>query len=239
MSINFELAKSVEFQLEKIGIKDLTSSVSVVLDVSYSTKRMFEKGIIQKALNVISHVAFKLDDNNNLDSFIFGSTAEELEGITPKNYENYIQKEVIESNRNSLWTGTYYSTFIKEVIKFYFEEKEEEEKPVGFVGFIKSLFKKEEVVEEDEIDYPKLCLIITDGETSDGEQSKRLIELHKDKNIFWQFIGVGIQEHFQFIKDLADKHSNVGFSGIQQLESQSNESLLESLLSNKFSQWVK
>lgn len=250
MSINFELSKKVEFALEKVGLANITAQVAAVFDVSGSTQELFYDGHMQKALNVLAHVAFNLDDNNNLDTFIFSNSARQIsEGVVPENYVNYIKDYVtISDYGNILWRGTYYSQFIQMLIDTY--ESAEHEEVVeakhnslleSASKFVKSIFCSTPdplAMVSTEENFPVFAIILTDGEDSEQEQTKARFDQYSNANIFWQFVGIG-DDSFNFIKKLAVKYDNIGFASINDLTAQSDEDLLGHMISEKFSTWFK
>jgi hypothetical protein len=81
-------------------------------------------------------------------------------------------------------------------------------------------------------------VLITDGENN-IESNKKIIEYFKTNNntsIFWQFVGLGAK--FDFLESLEQIATNVAFFALNDVQSISNETLLERLL-QKFPTWYK
>jgi hypothetical protein len=82
-------------------------------------------------------------------------------------------------------------------------------------------------------------ILITDGENSkqdDNAKIKAHFATHHSAPIFWQFVGLGI--NFKFLEEVAVTASNAAFFSLNDVQSVSNDTLLERLL-QKFPQWVE
>lgn len=235
-TLMFDLTKKVSFALEKVGLEKLVAQVAAIFDVSGSTEDLYKFGTMQEALNVISAIAFNLDDNENLDTYIFGDNCIQIQSVIPSNYSNFIKQEII--NKKLIGGSTYYYKFVQQLIDDYFN-KETPNQNV-FKGLFQKVFgKKNTDCNETENDFPVFAIVLTDGEDLDQEKTKEILNQYTNKNIFWQFIGIGNAKQFDFIKSLSQQHGNIGFSNVQDLAKTKNEALLEQLISGKFAGWIK
>ena len=117
------LSKDLGIVLEKKRIPNVVVQVGAVFDVSGSTKNMYERGVIQRAMDRIFALAYKFDDNQVLDSWAFANQATELEPIVESMFGNYVNKYVLENRNVDLWGGTEYLGAMEMVMDHYFGDK--------------------------------------------------------------------------------------------------------------------
>lgn len=80
-------------------------------------------------------------------------------------------------------------------------------------------------------------ILITDGENNDEKSNQKIRDYFKANNntsIFWQFVGLGAK--FDFLESLEKIAINVSFFALNDVQTISNETLLERLL-QKFPTW--
>lgn len=121
LSINLEKHKInldktvVKLEKEtKYSLSSEKSKVVVVLDYSYSMHSLYAKGEIQDVLCKLFPIALKLDDNGEMEVYLFQNTYYKLESLRDKNYSSYVTDIIKQSNYNM--GGTSYSPVIEAII---------------------------------------------------------------------------------------------------------------------------
>lgn len=236
--MKLDLAKQsarVQLVLTKRQLPNMRASVGLTLDVSGSTQGLYASGTIQRLLEQIVPVALKADDNQNLDVYTFssGEMINQVDGATAENYENFVQEQILDNDDVDKWSGTSYAPVIQQMIEDYGFVR----KAGGFLGFGGTT----QLVSESASGEAVLNYFITDGENDDKDATEKLFaQLETAKsNMYFMLIGVGHQS-FSFLRQLADRHGNVGFLNVSDLQKFVNEdNLYEQLLPVELTQWLK
>lgn len=239
----FDLDKSKNkfkgFLTKKSISTDVSAQVVTALDISGSMRNYYPNKI-QDVLNSLAAVAFSLDDNEELDTYVFSQEMAKIDNVTKGNLENYINKEVINTPQDFFWCGTSYSPFMQEIVDDFFLSETKTKASGGFFG----MFKKDEVIKEyskqSKDNFPVYVIILTDGACDDPNHTEAIIEKFKDSNIYWQFIGISKNEkEFSLIKEWGDRYNNVGFFNFSSLDSMSEDELFDALVSTEFADFIK
>lgn len=245
-----DLRKKVGIVLEKRQLFNLVCKIGTVIDVSGSTSPLFKThygpSSMQQAISRVFAIADQVDDNHTCDSWIFADFALEMPGITPDNVDTYASKMIANSTDNKvkqvLWEGTKCVPFIKQVVDFYTGTAEEAPESSGVLSKLKNMFGKAKTVVQSRLsaeeNLPSFVTVFTDGENSDKASTRTWLADAKNDNIFWQFIGVGL-ESFGFLKEMAATHPHVGFIDIKELDNISDDDLYTKVISEKFATWIK
>lgn len=215
-------AEKVGILLQKKGINTAPiMRVGCPIDISGSMDRIIRSGALQSAFDITMGVAFKFDDNGELDVFAFDTRCDFIDTATPNNYTSFINDKRIAARG-----GTAYTPIINAAIDFYFGAK----KSGGFLGF----GKKIEVNNT-----PVLLLIYTDGEPGDSYSSiKRALEAAQGHPIYFHFIGVGgTRKDFRTIAQLADDLPNVGEVYLPRFDL-SDDEVYEQVICDELVQWI-
>jgi hypothetical protein len=136
----FNLSKAVEkakFVVQKRNLPDVKAQVLMNIDVSGSAQGLFKSGQIQEAFQRVLPVGILFDDNGEVDVFTFqsGDAICHIEPTaTEKNYEGYIETNILKNKKVSLWGGTDYANVIRENLRS--------------MGFLKQKSVEEDVVVE-------------------------------------------------------------------------------------------
>lgn len=112
----FSLEKSNEvltFSLAKKNVRQITAEVKMVLDRSGSMDDLYYDGTVQRTLERMATVAFKMDDNGIMETMLFNNSIKEMPDITIKNLFSYSKNNL----KNIAYGGTSYAPAIKELIK--------------------------------------------------------------------------------------------------------------------------
>lgn len=230
MAINLEKrAEAVGIVLAKRNVlKAPTVRVGAALDVSGSTKPMYNKGVIQETVDRLLAIAMKFDDNGQIDMWSFTDGFDRLETANAGHYGNYVAKHILGNPEVSKWGATSYAPVIHDMVRFYFGGID----PLAFLG---KLFGAKPAGGAPQ---PAMILFITDGANSDHEEAAEILRQCESKKVYFQMIGVGPESEFGFIKQMARELPNVGFVNFSSLEV-SDEVIYDSLISEEFCSWVK
>jgi hypothetical protein len=234
-----DLTKKVDVVLDLRKISpNIKAQVCLAIDGSGSMSSLYKNGTVQKTVDRISAVAVKFDDNQELDVMVFSNDVNEAASATPEMFGSYVQKQLIEKKLVQ-FGGTDYVPFINQVVENYFSKNTSVS---GIVGTLKGIFgfgKKDAPVSSAKSDsgFPIFCIVITDGENGDQAETRNILEAMKDKDIYWQFVGIG-DESFRFLKKIGDDLPNVGFFSIPNLETVKDMELYKELVNEEFAAWI-
>lgn len=170
--------------------------------------KLYSTGKIQQVINMLFGIAKGLTTIEKIDMFLFEDKVIPLPEITEKNYNSYVQDEVL----------TYPM------------------KGTNIYAPIQDIHEKYLVQSTDKTNV--FVILITDGENSNKENNGRIKEYfaaHYDTPIFWQFVGIGAQK-FVFLETVVAATPNADFLSLSDAQLISDDTLLERLL-QKFPQW--
>lgn len=214
--------EQVKILLEKRNItKAPIVRVGLAIDISGSTRNLYEDGVIQEVVDRLLAIACKFDDNGEMDMWSFTNDFNRLPSASAAEYGAYVQKNILQNRNVSKWGGTSYFPVMENIVNAYF--------PKGMLGGMFSKKKPET---------PAMVLFITDGETNDVPQTAKLLRESQNKNIYWAFVGVGPPRHFQFIKEMADELPNVGLVNMSTL-AMPDADLYDQMITEELCTWVK
>jgi hypothetical protein len=235
-----DLTKKVETVISLRKMEGVVAQVGLCIDGSGSMQDLYSRGTVQKAVDRISAVACTFDDNKELDVWVFDGGVRQAKAATPDMFGSYVQKELLNTNLVQ-WGGTAFRPFINSVVSHYFDGKSVEQVSTSVIGAIKSLFgfgKKEVTPAKDVAAIPVYIVVFTDGENQDPSETTNALSLIQDKNVYWQFVGLG-NCSFSYLKRLADSLPNVGFFPLTDLETIKDMELYKQLINEEFAIWVK
>ena len=154
----------------------------------------------------------QVDDNGELESWLFSNGAERLKAANADNYSSYVKN--VMKKAHMYMGGTNYAPVLKEMVTYYKD------------------------IEPSEI--PAFIIFITDGENSDISATNAVIKELSEYNIFVQFIGIG-DEDFGYLKSLDNmkdrKHDNTGFTAVKDMNKMSDEQLYTEIL-RQYKDWL-
>jgi hypothetical protein len=108
-------------------------------------------------------------------------------------------------------------------------------------GFLASLFGKPKTAPAQpaaNAALPAMCMFVTDGRPDDKSRAADLLRKAKAHSIYWQLVGVGNPDQFEFLQEMADELPNVGYVPLDDLD-MSDEQLYAHLLSDELCTWVR
>lgn len=244
MSTNLiNLSKQVDIVLAKRNIPSIKAQVGAALDVSGSARPLYENGTMERVLNRVYALAFKFDDNQVLDSWVFHNAAQPVTSIEQSMFNNYVEKHIMRDGSVSKWGGTEYAPLLQLINNHYMGEgaTQKVEKKGLFGGLFGS--KKEAApAPTSTAVIPAYNIIVTDGVNSDRQATEAVFRANQDKGVYYQFVAVSNgydNPDFSFLIEMADKYGNVGFLNADNIDKMSDNTLYEELLNPEFVQWYQ
>lgn len=205
-----DLSKRVALTLEKKNLTGVDATVALVLDVSKSMSPIYKNGVIQNVIERVLALAMNFDSRKQIDAFVFGTGAKELEPITFNAFEGYVEREILA--KHSINQATQYAKAIELVNSKYFGKTNK----------------------------PIYVIFITDGDDSNKKETSAWIKQLCRQPIFWKFIGIGKEEFkfLSKLDDLEGRAiDNTSFFQVNDIATISDNDLYDRLL-DEFSEWL-
>lgn len=218
---NLQLRKETfTLVLQKGGNELMRARLVFVMDKSGSARPLFSQGTVQRVIERLLPVALRLDDDGELDMYLFSSDSnayKRLDSITERDFYNYVNREILGRPENNFWGGTHYAPIINEIVQQYGINKPSSD--------------------------PTLVIFITDGANSDRNNTKEALTRAAHYPIFWQFIGLNDDEdEFEFLQRLDDLKGrvidNADFFHLNDIDEISDEDLYFRLMT-EFPDWIR
>ncbi|NES68670.1 MAG: VWA domain-containing protein [Okeania sp. SIO2D1] len=234
-----DLAKKADISILKANLTNHRAKVALCLDISGSMSFLYSSGKIQTLAEKILALGCRFDDNGSIDIFLFGQNPHQVGEMTFGNFHNFIPN--IEEEY-PLETGTYYGKAMKMIRNFYFPEGKGDSRNSPFTA-----------------DKPIYVMFVTDGATSDEEETQNQLKWSSFEPIFWQFMAIGkprkdvsgeglsgfvgkaLATDFSFLEKLDEMKGytdNAAFFNVEDPESISDDKLYD-LLMTEYPGWVK
>lgn len=159
-----ELGRSAEqalVSLEKKGQGGLRAKVALVLDISGSMDPLYRRGSMDDLVRRLVALGFQVDDDGDIDVFLFGKNAYYFGTVQEGNYKSFTTDM---RRQYSLEGGTMYGEAF-ELVRSHYRGRTE--------------------------GLPCLVLFVTDGGTQDVKKSETQIVEAAREPIFWQFVAIG------------------------------------------------
>jgi hypothetical protein len=223
---------NVTLEKKKVNIPEVLGDIVIDVDISGSMSGRFGNGTVQELITRLLAIGMVLDQNKSIDVFAFNSNSHEVGSATEKNIDGFVDKVFLRKVRVN--GGTNYSPAMKDIVNKFGNKKESK-------SALTKLFGKRGV--ETSRTHPTLVFFITDGELSwsDIEETKRVIRATSDQPIFWQFVGIGGESDFAFLKELDNLDGrlldNANFFEVKDLQAVSDEWFYDNIL-NEFPSWL-
>lgn len=220
------LKQKIDIVLEKKEINNVAARVALVLDISGSMINQYTSGAVQAFLERIVPVASRLDDNETLDVWFFGSRFKRSKSVQEANVDGYIKQQCGEQKRSFLISKA--PALMKEL---------------GFgnnePAVIQDVIKK--YTQEELSNLPTFVVFLSDGGVTNEQGIKRAMFDAAQYPLFWQFVGLagsnyGILERLDTVSGrFVD---NADFFHVDDLSRITDDQLYERLL-NEFPSWIK
>jgi hypothetical protein len=265
---NFNLAKEVQrarFVIEKRKIPSVRAHVGFSIDVSQSMQGLFDRGVVQEAVQRVLPIAVNFDDNGAVDVFTFSSgsnMARSILEVTADNFDGFVDREIVQNPAVPKWSGTDYCPVLELNLRHYGFRRPQNPQGVppskpaprrGFMASLNRMLGRESVSSSptttwaphlqsgSNSGFPVVNYFVTDGANDDQADTDRL--LHECQtahaNIYFLFMGIG-NTTFPFLERVARDYSNVGFLKVSDLASLVNDDdVYENLLPEELGQWLQ
>lgn len=218
------LAKSAAVSLEKNNLSDHTAKVALCLDISISMSGLFRSGAIHDLVKRILGLGLNLDDDGNIDVFLFGKNSHTYGEVDAGNYLTTVQDV---QKKFPLEPGTDYGKAIERIRNHY--------KADGCLG-----------------NTPVYVMFVTDGNTQREGFAEQQIRDASAEGIFWQFMAIGKQRKgffgkvtgsdFTFLEKLDDMGGrvvdNANFFCVENPSTPSDDELYGQLMA-EYPDWLK
>ncbi|RYX82836.1 tellurium resistance protein [bacterium] len=210
------LSKTLAVSLDKKGLKETVARVALVLDASGSMTQQYRSGHVQGVVDRIATLAMRLDDDGELDTWVFATRHEKLASVTLNNVQGYIKELLKRSSKQAIVRELAGSNneppVMREILDFYRDSS-----------------------------LPALVVFISDGGIKAQQEIKDILTEASNHPIFWQFIGLG-GANYGVLKNLDTMEGrtvdNANFFQIDDWRSVSDSELYDRLL-NEFPQWLQ
>lgn len=250
MGSMIDLSKKARITLEKKKVLGEKVRVGLVLDISASMTSLFNNGTVQNLVERILALGMNMDDNGEIDLYLFGKNAYSVGTVKESDIEGYV-KRVIQKNY-PLEGYTNYAPPIRLVLNDFtdsepaFAVDKESSRTLTKNSIFKKLFggkNKEEVITSVNVTKePSIVFFVTDGEIplEYESETEKLIVSSSDKPIFWQFVGIG-NSKFRFLDKLDNMEGrtidNANFFKANDIQLISDEELYDRILT-EFPDWL-
>lgn len=183
--------------LDKKPLINLKAKVALVLDYSGSMDWLYSNGTVQRVVEKTLPLAMQFDDDGSMETWLFSDSCNRLKDANLNNLDGYIKRET----KCKSMGGTNYSPVMKDIIKFYKNEK-----------------------------LPVYVIFITDGDNMDKADTTTTITEAAKKPIFWQFVGLG-DSKFSYLESLDNLEGryvdNADFFSVKNADDITYQDLLE------------
>lgn len=239
------LQKAASISLKKNKLDGVVARVIMVLDASGSTHRMWPT-LMQAATDRLATVALNMDDNGELEFWVYATSAKQFANVTLTNLDSFIKNIQAGGDGNSSSPAT-------------------AKKSGGFLGGIfggsssgggigggivpgLGYDNNEPIVMQPILDeckgnnkIPTLVLFVTDGGIDKGKAIQKVLIDASHHPIFWQFIGLG-GSNYGVLEDfdtMTGRHvDNASFFSIDDFKSVSDAELYDRML-KEFPLWLE
>lgn len=213
-------SERLKISLQKKNIESIRMQVACAVDRSGSMHALYNNQTVQEYMERLMPIGLKFDDNGQIDAWAFTTDASRLEAITLGNLEHFVHDQIDGLD----FGGTSFEPVLAEVERHYFKHND------GGRGFFSKFFKKEE--NSDSTD-PVYLIFQTDGDNDDARATDNILSRLENEAIYIQFVGVGNDTSFSFIKKMADKYTNVGYMHVADLANTSDDDIYGMLINDE------
>ena len=165
------LVKKAGISLEKKGMYEHRARVALCLDISASMSGLYRTGKIQQLTERVLALAVQLDDDGQVDVFLFGSGAHDVGPLDLDSRAGYVDAML---RKYRLEGGTNYGKAMRMIRQHYF--------PDGGAG-------PRSAPRPDKL--PVYVMFVTDGQTMDPDEARSQVAWSSYEPMFWQFMAIG------------------------------------------------
>ena len=228
MSLNFRKAQEqAALVFTKRALDGVRARVGLAIDASRSMLPLYRDGTVQATTERLLAVAERLDTDGSMDMWCFDESCMELPAVDARSFEGYIDRRILA--RTDIWGTTRYAPPLRAAHERWFAPPR--------IGFLAALFGPRPAPPPAE---PALLIMVTDGENDPSDRSPAAETMRRiaGSPLYVAFVGIGAQE-FRFVEGVARQYENVGFLRIDDLARVGTEALLERLVSEELSRWLR
>ncbi|MFI6982327.1 VWA domain-containing protein [Embleya sp. NPDC050154] len=224
--------EAVRITLEKKGLRDVRARVAIVLDRSGSMRELYGNGAVGRLVERMAPIAARLDDDGELDAWIFADEFAPLDPVRIPELPRWIADNVYIDGRNNrpqsppLPNGAQRSP---DHLSGVFGGNNEP----AVIEDIIARYRREPGA-------PVLVLFYSDGGVNRSKQIQRLLTDAAGLPIFWQFVGLGRSNYgiLERIDTMPGRLvDNAGFFQVDDIDRISDVELYERILT-EFPQWL-
>lgn len=236
-----QLAKLSRVELSKQEIDDQKAKVVLVLDHSGSMGRTYKSGAMQRLAEKVLAVATGLDDDGDIDFFVFDTHAAHLGTISLDDYLGSVDR--LRGNRH-MGTTNYAEAFLAVRNHFGFAPPVPVNAPPKkglFGGFKKELAPTVAPAQNGPADVPVFAVFLTDGAPDSKPAAVKALTEVSTAPIFWKFLSIGREDmaFLQKLDDLTDRFvDNADYKHIGDVDALSDKELFKALL-DEYPAWIK
>ncbi|MGW5924601.1 VWA domain-containing protein, partial [Nocardia fluminea] len=215
--------------LAKCGMNCATARVVLVLDCSGSMINLYQKKVIHRAVERVAAVAAQLDDNAQMQAWVFGENPARLPDLAIAELPQWISLHVRSGELPQFRT-------------FPLQPGQVDMSAVGVVNEEhKVIAEVRSFVAVTPTDVPTLVLFFSDGGIYRDAEIEQQLRDAADEPIFWQFIGLGTTNGYGVLERLdtmiGRRVDNVGFFAVDDLDRLTDTDLYSRLL-QEFPSWI-
>jgi hypothetical protein len=227
------LAKVSRVELSKQELDGQKAKVALVLDYSLSMKSEYASGRMQRFAEKVLAIATGMDDDGNIDFFVFDTNAAHLGEISLTDYKGSVDRLTAGRRMGS----TDYAGAFNAVRDHYGFARPAAVAPPAkkglFGGFKKELTPTVAPATAGPAEVPVYAIFLTDGGPNSKADAVRALTEVSTAPIFWKFISIGREDmaFLQKLDDLTDRFiDNADYKHIGDVEGVSDKELFKALL---------
>ncbi|MGC0415467.1 VWA domain-containing protein [Embleya sp. AB8] len=224
--------EAVRITLEKKGLRDVVARVAIVLDRSGSMRAQYATGAVGRLVERMAPIAARLDDDGELDAWIFADEFARLDPVRIPQLPGWIDANVYIDGGGRRSQSPPLPNGAQRV----------PDRLSGVFGGNNEPAVIEDIVERyrREPGAPVLVLFFSDGGINRSKQIERLLIDAAGLPIFWQFVGLG-QSNYGILERIDTMPGrlvdNAGFFQVDDIDRISDVELYDRILS-EFPQWL-
>lgn len=223
------LVKEAQVQLAKENLVGTKAKVALVLDHSGSMGHVYRSGAMQRLAEKVLAVANGLDDDGDIEFFVFDSNAAYLGEIGLDNYQGAIDNKI---KGRHMGTTAYDKAFYTVRDHYNFTNTAKK----GLFGF----GKKDDSITSTDI--PVFAIFLTDGAPDSKPAAARALAEVSKTPIFWKFLSIG-SANFSFLEKLDDMEGrfidNANYQHLGNDVDNINSTELFSKILVEYADWLK
>lgn len=228
------LAKLSRVELSKQNLDGQRAKVVLVLDHSGSMGHEYKSGKMQRLAEKVLSVATGLDDDGDIDFFVFDTDAAHLGAISLTDYKGAIDRL---RNGRRMGTTNYAAAFrlVRDHFGFAGPVAATPEPKRGLFGGLKKQLAPTVAppAQSGPADVPVFAVFLTDGAPDSKPAAVKALTEVSTAPIFWKFLSIGSEDmaFLQKLDDLTDRFiDNADYKHIGDVDGISDKDLFKALL---------